>query len=504
MAMTHRRGQSRRPLFFAYGLALGLAVLGQRQAQAITSNWILQDASGNWNNPDNWDNGVPKEPGDVAFITNAVALSAARTITIDTPVSLKALKFAIPGTGGFGYTVQLGSGGSLTMDSGGDGNATLIQLQGSARCKITAATTLSNDVEVINSAGAATYFDVSNPISGNHNILINPDGATSQPYMTVANPAFLGNMTLCAGKLLVAADCFGNTSEGTRVITFVSNAYLRVNAGSGGVFTPAANRQVVSGVGGGSLDGNTRIMVLNAPDQFAGTGLFTLHSQNANFGGLQLNAANNGFTGTLAVNTLQTFRLGAGGSVSNAPLIQLLTATSVFDASAKAGGYEMPAGQVLAGLGVVSGLVNVASAAVLHPGSYTLPGPSTAPGILKLADGLSFSGGSYAWDLAQLKDGAFAPGTTTYGQVNVLDGGVSLDGGTLTIRFLNGIDTPDTANAFWQTEHVWPILTAAAPPTGVLAVEDGTYDGWGFKTRVSGNTLELVYYKRNGLMISVH
>jgi len=485
----------------AYGLTLGLAVFGLRQAPALTSNWILQDANGAWNNPDNWDNGVPKEPGDIAVITNTVALSAARTITVDTPVSLKALKFAIPNAGGSGYTVQLGSGGSLTMDSGGDGNSTLIQLRGSARCKVTAATTLSNDVEIINSAGAATYFDIANPISGTHNILINPDGATGQPYMTVANPAFLGNMTICAGKLLFSSDCFGNTSEGTRVITLVSNAYLRLN----GAFTPAANRQIVSGVGGGTLDGNGRILVLNAPDQFSGAGPFTLHSQNAGtVGGLQLNAANNGFTGALAVNTLQTFRLGAGGSVSNAPLIQLLTATSIFDASMKASGYDMPAGQVLAGIGVVSGLVNVASAATLHPGSYALPGPVTAPGVMKLADGLSFSGGTYAWDLAQLKDGAFAPGTTTYAQVNVLDGGVSLDGGSLTIRFLNNIDTPDTANAFWKTEHVWPILTAASPPTGALAVVDGRYEGWGFKTRVSGNTLELVYYKRSGTIISVN
>jgi len=61
--------------------------LAPQAARAVTSAWILQDANGIWNNPDNWDNGVPKEPGDIALITNNVALSAARTITIDTAVS---------------------------------------------------------------------------------------------------------------------------------------------------------------------------------------------------------------------------------------------------------------------------------------------------------------------------------------------------------------------------------------------------------------------------------
>lgn len=475
-------------LFLLSGLAVPLP------SAALTSNWIVQNDNGNWNNEANWDNGIPMAPGDIAVITNLLAMPVTKTITIDTAVSLKALKFATPTTASNGFNIVLGTSGSLTMNSGDGSHSVIQQLRGSGRNKVSAAVTLSNDVDVVNSTGAATYFDVSCPISGSHNIHINPDGSTAQPYLTAAN-TFVGDTTVYAGKLLFSADCFGNTGSGTRVITLVSNSYLRVNYGAaGGAVTLAGNRQIVSGVGGGGIDGNGRIVILNAADQFAGTNTFTLRNQNNGLGGLHLGGANNGFAGSLFVDLLQSLRFGSDGSLSNAPLICLLNASAAFDVRAKAGGYTMPSNQVLAGIGVVSGLVNVASAATLHPGSYALPGPVTAPGILSFTDGgLTFAnGGTYAWELKQLKDNAFPPGITTYSSITVTDGGVSLDGGVLTLNF-NGIATPDSADPFWQTGHVWTILTAAAPPAGTLTVTNGIYTDWAFTTQVSGNTLELVY-----------
>lgn len=470
-----------------------LAPLG---AHAITSHWIVQDANGTWNNPANWDNGVPKSPGDIAIITNTVAPTASRTITIDTDVSLKALKFAIPMTGlSPAFLVELGTGGSLTMDSGNGSSSLIIQMPGSARCKITAPTTLSNDVDIINSVGASTYFDVANPISGNFNLHINTDGSTAQPYMTVDN-TFIGNTTIYSGKVLFSRDFFGNTASGTRVVTLFSNAVLRVNFGaSGKVTTLAANRQLVVGDGGGVLDGNGRIVALNAADQFAGTNTFTLRNQNNGVGGLYLGAANNGFAGSLIVDLLQTIRLGPAASISNAPLINLLNASARLDVQEKPEGYTIPPNQVLAGIGSVTGRVTVANAATLHPGSYALPGPVTSPGILTFTDGgLSFAeGGTYAWGLKQLKDNAYSPGTTTYSTINVMDGDVSINGGSLSISFLNGIAEPDSADPFWQTSHRWTILTAASPPTGILTVTNGIYTDWAFTTQVNGNTLELVY-----------
>ena len=186
--------------------------------------------------------------------------------------------------------------------------------------------------------------------------------------------------------------------------------------------------------------------------------------------------------------------LNANGALNGVPVLNLSQSACILDASAKTGGYWVSSNQVLAGIGVVSGLVSTATAgAVIHPGSYALPGPARSPGILTLTGGLVVTnGGSFAWDLAQLKDNAYSPGTTTYSQLGVT-GDVSLAGGTLSVSFLNGIDTPASTNAFWKTNHVWTVISAAAPPAGTLDVVSGVYSNWMFTTRVNGNTLELVY-----------
>lgn len=164
----------------------------------------------------------------------------------------------------------------------------------------------------------------------------------------------------------------------------------------------------------------------------------------------------------------------------------------------KLSGYSIPAGQILAGIGVITGGVVVANAnATLHPGSYSLaPALTNNPGILSISGGLTFANnGCYAWVLNQLKDNAFAPGTTTYSQINVTNGAVNLSGGTLAINFTGVVSTnsPSSTNVFWKSGHTWTILTAPTPPVGILAVSNGLYPNWMFKTQVSGNTLQLVY-----------
>jgi hypothetical protein len=493
--------------FALVALTAGLLSLPQ-PAGALTSNWVLQDANGNWSDEANWDNGIPMNPGDVAVITNNAALTAARTISINTNVSLKALKFAIPNTAGSGYTVQLGAGGSFTMDSGDGSHSVIQQLRGSARCKITASTILSNDVDVINAVGAATYFDVSNPLSGTYNLHINTDGSMGQPYYNVDNTAtFFGDINLHYGTLMISGNdtLFGSLTNGIRHLVFENNAIFRNN---GSLNVLGTNRQMVVSTGGGSYNLHNRKLTLATADQLTGSETFTLMTDTVGANNIcTIGAADNTFTGTMLLNANVALKLDTNGSISNCPLISLSTSTSLFDVTAKSSGYSIPSNQVVAGIGTVTGSVNVANAsATLHPGSYALPGPVRSPGILTIASGdLAFSnGGVYAWELKQLKDNAFPPGITTYSTLNVPDGGASLDGGTLAITFLNGIAEPDSADPFWQAEHVWTVLTAASPPTGKLTVTDGIYSRWAFTTRVNGNTLELVYgpYTK-GTLISV-
>jgi len=396
------------------------------------------------------------------------------------------------------FSVNLGSG-SLTMDSGGAGDVMIQQNTGSAKSTIAANMTLNNDLDIINRAPGAAYFNVSSAFSGNHNVLINPGVPTGgTPNMGGNSPALTGNFTICYGQWLFNGGdgAFGCLSNGTRSIIISNNAYLR-NNGSLSSFT--TNRQIVVGIGGGGWSVHGKNMTLSYPAQLAGTNTFTLLTDANGYtvNVFTVSSTNDGFAGTMLLADNVTLKLGANGSINNSPLINLSTVTSWFDVTNKLSGYAIPAGQVLAGIGVITGGVNVANAtAKIHPGAYSLPGPTNTPGILNISGGLSFANnGVYAWDLNQLKDSAYAPGTTTYAQINVTNGTVNLSGGTLAINFTGIVstNTPSSTNAFWKSGHTWTILTAPTPPIGVLAVSNGAYPNWVFKTQVSGNTLQLVY-----------
>lgn len=501
--VTDKRRSSASAWRLALTAALTLCLL-VGMAEATTSMWVRGDSDGAWTNAANWNNSiVPTNAGDVAILTNATVLTATRNITIDTPITLGALKFAVSNAASANaFNVNLGGSGSLTMDSGGAGNALVQQMPGSARCKVNANMVLNSELDIICSPTASAYFDVPCVISGNHGININPNGGTGQPYLNGAN-TFVGNVNVYGGALLMGNECFGSTSNGTRVVTIWSNNAVRVNYGSTPV-TFATNRQIVSGTGGGSIDGNGKTVVFNGPNQLSGTNAFAVKSQNTVTSGLQLNNTNNGFASCMSVWQAQTLRLGTNGSINNAPVILLLAATSnaVLDVMQKTGGYAVPSNQVLAGVGTISGLVNVANAnATIHPGTYWPPPALTnLPGVLTNSGGLAFANsGVYAWVLNKTNDDATAtPGTTTFSQLNVVSGAVNLSGGVLAINFTGSVsnNTPASSNRFWKSSHTWTILTAAAPPIGSLAVSNDTYGAWTFKTQVNGNTLQLVYYSR--------
>lgn len=461
-------------------LAAGALSLPQR-AGALTSSWI-NAGGGLWSTPGNWNNGVPTNAGDVAYITNTIA--AASTITNDTPVTLGTLRIG-PITARYNFS----SGSALTMDSGGTGRA-ILQQTGSQQNYTPASLIMASDLEINNNGGA--YFNLTGTIiSGNRDIFINANGAGGTPYVG-PNNTFAGNVTICSGKLMnTGGDPFGSLTNGVRTVTITNNAALRLN---GNINPLGTNRVFVIGQGGGQFDMNQKIFTINGAGQLTGSGTLNILNSTGSGGTLTLGSSNGAFTGQTTLNNGTTLKLAANGTINSSPLVLLTNATAVLDVTAKAGGYFVPSNQILAGIGIVSGLVNAASAdAVLHPGICAAAGTSSSPGILTLTGGLTVTnGGCYAWDLAQLKDSAFAPGTTTYSQLGVT-GSVSLAGGTLSISFVNGIDTPATTNAFWKTNHTWTVISAAAPPSGTLKVIGGTYTNWAFTTRVTGNTLELVY-----------
>lgn len=107
-------------------LAVAGLLLTPQPAGALTSSWIT-DGNGYWSATGNWNNGVPMNAGDVALLTNAVG--ASRTITIDTNVIVGTIKM---GGSTNVFVLSLGTGGTLTFDSGSSSNALLQQNTGSA------------------------------------------------------------------------------------------------------------------------------------------------------------------------------------------------------------------------------------------------------------------------------------------------------------------------------------------------------------------------------------
>jgi hypothetical protein len=312
--------------------------------------------------------------------------------------------------------------------------------------------------------------------------------------MNQVSPNFYGNVYIYSGRLMWAGEPFGNTTVGTRLITIYNNATLRDNGNSLG-----ANRRIIVGSGGATLALNGKTLSLNNTNQLAGSEALSFITEAGTFG---LYAANDFFTGPLTVGSgttiTNTLVLGNLGTINSAPLIHLATARAFLDVAGKTAGYNVPAGQVVAGIGTVLGRINVSTAgAKIHAGSYTLPGPVTNPGKLTITNGLAMaSGGAYLWDLKTLKDDALGGvAGTDFGTLDVTAGAVSLSGGVLTLSFVGvaGTSGPNSGNAFWKTEHTWTILSATTPPTGILTVSNGVYTDGEFWTQVSGNALQLVY-----------
>jgi fibronectin-binding autotransporter adhesin len=93
-----------------------------------------------------------------------------------------------------------------------------------------------------------------------------------------------------------------------------------------------------------------------------------------------------------------TLILQAGGSITQSSMVRV-DAGATFDVSSQAGGYAVPAQQILGGDGIVAGSVNFGGGATLSPG--VSPGTLTVTGDVTLA-----AGGNYNWEITSATGGA--------------------------------------------------------------------------------------------------
>ena len=490
----------------------------------------------NWNNSGNWTGGVPLVAGDEADINKDI--SSATTITLDTSVVLSTLRIGDTGaTGASGYILALGTGKTLTLNGNGS-NAILQQTNRSAGDTMPAFI-LASDVDISSLITGAYYFRIAGVISGTGNVNIASTNVGT-PYITATN-TFVGNMNVNGGTVMVTGDAvFGNTSNGTRVITINNNATIRAN----GNITLGANRQLVIGTTGGVIELNGKTVSLNNTSQLSGSTPLALNSFALN-GVFNLGAANTGYTGTVTIGTNVTLNINSANALTSRIILNggtLGGSSSISCSSA----YDLRSGTVSTGLGGTVGANKTTASTVTLNAAGTFSGAtSITAGALQLghsdallnssvtvgvANGLKFSAGLGSANIAglngasnfALQDVAVTPaavnlsigstggsysgvmsgaggltksgsGTQTLSGTNTYTGATSITGGTLAITGSGSINGTSGITINGGTLQYGSSVGLTQPVsftgTGGKLVLNGSSSYAGALTITSGNTL---------------
>ena len=179
------------PIFLVTLIRCSLIFLVPVEAYAISTQWVMDPISGDWNTAANWDNGVPNGTADIATFArsnttdvsisentkvNGIVFTAAATNPRYTITANPGLKLTISGTGitNNADTIQefVTAGGGVNIGTGGHvefiNNATAGS--GAIRAVFT-----NNPGEAINAVGGLTSFHNSSTAA---NCLFLNDGAT--------------------------------------------------------------------------------------------------------------------------------------------------------------------------------------------------------------------------------------------------------------------------------------------------------------------------------------
>jgi autotransporter-associated beta strand protein len=332
----------------------------------------------------------------------------------------------------------------------------------------------------------------------------------------------------------------GNSFTGTSAITFasvlsvsqVSNAGSDSTLGSSaaaatnlvidggvlrhtGVSSSSTDRLFTIGARGATLEstgaGAVTVGSAGGANLLSGTGARTLTVGGA--GAARNTVASQLTNGTDVVNdVLSLTKAGAGTWVLSANNTYTgstsVTAGSLFingDQALATGAVAVAAGATLGGSGTIGGVVSLASAATLSPGS--------GPGTLTLGQSLSLvSGGNYNW---QMLSGTGVAGASNAWDLLAVTGSLSIDSTSvdpfkINLWTLSGT-SPDTsgnaANFNSALSYTWTIATAAGGISGFDATKfqimtsatNGTggfsnnYGSGTFSIAQSGNDLNLVF-----------
>lgn len=210
-----------------------------------TNSWVL-DASSNWDNASNWaPSGVPNGIGSFALLTNNIT-SAARTNTIDSPITLGKLQLGSL-NGAFNFVLRASRGSTLTLNNGGLG-AAILATTGNASDSIDVPIELGDDLTVSNTKTLLIRGIISE---------LGPFGGYGKPrsiakagagilWLSGAN-TYSGRTTVAAGTLALVAPV-GTTSLLSHTAT------IQVSAGATFDVSQVASGFILGG--GQSLSGS--------------------------------------------------------------------------------------------------------------------------------------------------------------------------------------------------------------------------------------------------------
>jgi fibronectin-binding autotransporter adhesin len=211
---------------------------------ATTSSWT-KAGDGNWNDPANWDNGVPNGKGHMAILTNDVA--AITWVTNDTSVTLGSLWIG-PANTSYSFTItNTAPENILTFDNNGSG-AQIIQLipaSSSANDRIYTPLILADNLTLTNVG--PKYVQIYGTITeSGGSKSITKVGSGNLTLSSTAN-SFSGGMNLKAGLLSASGNragtgpiTVGDTNGSDSIQLIGSGSYtnaITVVAGSTGTKT---------------------------------------------------------------------------------------------------------------------------------------------------------------------------------------------------------------------------------------------------------------------------
>ena len=203
-------------LNYAFNVGDGLLRL-VISATSTLSEWTAI-GSGSWNNAANWSNGIPNAQNDAAnFLT---ALTAPGTITLDGDKRVGTIQF----NNANAYTLAQGTGGTLTLETGG-GSAQIIVLNGDHAINAPVALASDTTIDVNNGADA---LSLSGSIGGGGTLTKAGAGVLA---LTGTN-TFQNGTVIRAGTVQIGT----NTSLGSGTLVFDGTGTLR--AGVDGLAPP--------------------------------------------------------------------------------------------------------------------------------------------------------------------------------------------------------------------------------------------------------------------------